>query len=193
MDEQKIVLTHLNIRQSIAVLLIKLVVKDFVLFLLVLGIYWITYLTRSYLGIYLEETILLLILFGVVEITKISLSIYIVLQWLNEYYEITQEYIYHKKGLIFRKIDQFRIDHIRRINVKDSFFGELFNYATISLIGLRLNTLLDLNLIHNPARYIRVLKELNPEIEIERDKVRLPLMPKEKDKKEYGEDLDNQD
>jgi hypothetical protein len=42
MEEQKITLTHLNIRQSIVILLAKLIALDIVLTSLVIGIRWFT-------------------------------------------------------------------------------------------------------------------------------------------------------
>lgn len=171
-------LTYLNIRQSIAILLTKLVVTDIILAIIVVAFYWVLVLSEMFINLTYAKTYLFLSVFGVIGFIKIILSIYIVLQWLNEFYEITPEYIYHKRGIIFRKTEQYKIDHIRRMDVQDTFLGEIFNFATISLYDIRLNKYLDLYLIHNPQRYAHILKELRPSIETQTDRVRLPFMPK---------------
>lgn len=179
MEEHKIVFTYLNIRQSIAILLAKIILIDILILFLLIGAFWALTLEKVYLNLYLVNPGFFLVFFILLGLFKLLLSTYIVLQWLNEYYEITPEYIYHKKGIIFRKNEQYRIDVIRRMDVQDTFLGELLNFATITLYDIRLNKYLDLFLIHNPRRYAHILKQLRPEIEAETDRVRLPFMPKE--------------
>lgn len=178
MSEHRITFTYLNIRQSITILLTKLITADILLAGIVIGFYWVLVSGKDFLGIEFDSDYLFLGIFGFIGLIKIWISIYVVLQWLNDYYEITPDYIYHKKGIIFRRTEQYKIDHIRRIDVQDTFLGELFNFATVSLYDIRLNKYLDLYLIHNPQRYAHILKELNPNIEAESDRVRLPFMPK---------------
>ncbi|MBI3888120.1 PH domain-containing protein [Candidatus Microgenomates bacterium] len=122
---------------------------------------------------------LFLSVFGVVGICKIFLSIYIVLLWLNEYYEITPENIIHKRGIIFRKSEMYRLSKVREIKVHDSFLGELLNFATITLYDIRLQKYLDLYLIHNPKRYERILKTLRPSLEVQTDRVHIPFTREE--------------
>lgn len=172
----KIALTYLNIRQSIAILIARLVVIDILLAVIVIFSYYLIIesglvLSNVGLGFWIFIT-----LFGLTGLSKILITIYVVLLWLNEYYEITPEYIYYKRGIIFRKSEQYRIDHIRRITVEDSFLGQMFNFATITLYDIRFQKYLDLYLIHNARRYAKVLQELRPDIEIKEDHVWLPFM-----------------
>lgn len=178
MEEHKITFTYLNIRQSITILLGKLTLTDFIFAAIIIGLYWVLVLGESFLGLNFSSSTLFLILFAAVGILKVIFSTFIILQWLNEYYEITPEYIYHKKGIIFRKVEEYRVDHIRRMEIQNSFLGELFNFATITLFDIRFNKYLDLYLIHNPERYMKVLKELRPEIESKSDNVRIPFVKK---------------
>lgn len=180
MDEQKITLTHLNIRQSIVILLSKLIALDFVLTSLIIGTYWLLTVLEGYMHLADTRTFLFLVLLGIVGAIKISLTVYVVLQWLNEYYEITPEYIYHKKGIIFRTTQEYRIDQIRRLDIKDSFLGEIFNFATITFFDIRLNKTVDFYLIHNPTRYVNILKQIKPSIETVEDHTNLPFLPKER-------------
>ncbi|MBP9718909.1 MAG: PH domain-containing protein [Candidatus Levybacteria bacterium] len=174
----KLTLTNLNIRQSIAVLLTKLIFIDVILAIAVIGFYFILVKGEQILPTASSNSSLFLSVFIGFGILKIFLTIYIVLSWLNEYYEITPEHIFHKKGIIFTKTEQYELDKIRMMDIQDNFIGELCNFATITLYDIRLSKYLDMYLIHNPHRYASVLKTLRPHIEIKKDRVRLPFLPK---------------
>lgn len=177
-EDHKITLTYLNIRQSIAVLLAKLILADVLLAITVIGLYFFLVQGDTFLHTSFSQSIVFLYLFLILGVTKILLSTFIVLLWLNEYYEITSESVIHKQGIIFRKTEQYALDKIRVMEIKDSFIGELFNFATITLYDIRLQKYLDMYLIHNPQRYTHILQALRPHIEIKKDRVRLPFMPK---------------
>ena len=179
MVDHKITFTYLNIRQSIVILLARLMLLDIFTAGIVIGLYFLLVRGEQIMGSILTNPSLFLNLFIIIGIVKILINIYVILQWLNEYYEITPDHIYHKRGIIFRKTEQYRIDHVRSMDVQDTFLGEIFNYATITLYDIRLNKYLDLYNIHNPQRYAHVLKELRPNIEMKKDRVHLPFMPKE--------------
>lgn len=179
MAEEKITLTYLNIRQSIAILIAKLIVIDLILAVFVVSCYYLIVLSNSLVNNISLASIIFLIFFALVGIFKIIITAYVVLLWLNEYYEITPEFIIYRKGLIYKKQEQYRIDHIRRIDVEDSLIGELFNFATISLYDIRLNKYLDMFLIHNARRYAKVFQQLRPNIEMKEDHVWLPFIKHE--------------
>lgn len=179
MAQERLSLNHINIRQSIVILIAKLVVIDIILSFIVIGAYYLIILSRISMDNINTATVYFLVFFVVAGILKIALGCYVVLLWLNEYYEITPEHVTHRKGLIFKKQEQYRIDHIRRIEVEDTFLGELLNYATISIYDIRLNKYLDMVLIHNARRYAKVFQELRPNIEMKEDKVWIPLVKTE--------------
>jgi hypothetical protein len=131
------------------------------------------------LGFEITNPSIFLFVFVAIALSKIYLSTLVVLEWLNEYYEITPDYIYHKQGIIFRKVEQYNINMIRSMDIQDTLIGQIFNFATITLYDIRMNKYLDLYLVHNPERYAKVLHELRPHIEMRKDHVRLPLLPKE--------------
>lgn len=176
---EKITLTYLNIRQSIVILIAKLILIDVILAGVVLGFYFLIVNNMLLFGEPSEATGLFLVCFGLMGIIKIVIGIYVVLLWLNEYYEMTPEYVVHKTGIIFKKQEQYRIDHIRRINVEDSFMGELLNFATITIYDIRLNKYLDMYLIHNARRYAKIFQQLKPDIEMKEDHVWLPFIKHE--------------
>lgn len=178
MYDQKITLTHLNVRQSIVILLTKLIVNDLLLAVTVIGFYLVITQGEQYYRAIITSTTLFLWIFILIGLLKISISIYIVLQWLNEYYEITPEAVIHKRGIINRKSEKYGLDKVRRISVHDTFLGEICNFATLTLYDVRLNKSLDMYLIHNPDRYAKILQILRPRLETQSDRKRLPFMPK---------------
>lgn len=174
-----IVLTYLNIRQSITILLAKLVLTDIIMALIVIGLYFALVQGQTFNLFVVADSLILLIIFCLIGLIKIAISSYVVLKWLNEYYEITPDSIVHKSGIIFRKTEQYQLANVRAMTIQDSFLGEIFNYATITLYDMRLNKYLDMYLIHNPRRYASVLQALKPQIEIKNDHIRLPFLPSE--------------
>lgn len=176
MANEKITLTYLNVRQSISILIAKLILIDVILAVLVIGFYFLIIQSNQLINNIGYITNLFLGFFITIGIFKILVGCYVVLLWLNEYYEITPEFVVHKTGLIFKKEEHYRIDHIRRIDVEDSFLGELFNFATVTLYDIRLNKYLDMYLIHNARRYAKVFQQLRPNIEITEDHVWLPFI-----------------
>lgn len=181
MELKQITLTHLNIRQSIVILLAKLVTTDLLLAIVIIAFYFTLVLGEQFSAGASSNTSLFLLSFAAVGFIKIVLSVYIVLQWINEYYEITPEAVIHKRGIINKRAERYTLERIRRINVQDTFIGELCNFATLTLYDLRLNKSLDMYLIHNADRYARVLKTLKPELETKTDRKFIPFLPKRDD------------
>ncbi len=177
--EHKITLTHLNIRQSISILLVKLVLVDLIMAFVLISFYFVLVKGGDLTRFASESTVIFLFAFGILGIIKVVLGIYIILQWLNEYYEITPDTVVHKSGIIFRKTQTYRLEEIRMMDVQEGFLGEVFNFGTITLYDIFLNKFLDMYLIHNPHRYARVLKKLRPNLETKKDRVNLPFMPEE--------------
>lgn len=175
----KITLTHLNIRQSISILIAKLFLTDLLSVVIIVSFYFALVGGEQITNFAFSNTPIFLIAFILLGILKVATDAYIVLSWLNEYYEITPEHILHKKGIIFRKTEQYRLDHIRGMHIHDTLLGEIFNFGTISLFDIRLSKYLDMYMIHNPRRYVHVIKELKPDIETKRDRTNLPFVPKE--------------
>jgi len=178
MTEHSITLTHLNIRQSIAILLTKLIVSDVLFAFLVIGGYALMVQGETIFSYISHNTVAFLLLFVVLGISKTAVNIKVVLQWLFEYYEITPSHIDHHKGILVRTSEQYQLPTIRRVAIKDSFLGEVFNFATLKFYDIRLNPIMDMYLIHNPDRYIAILKNLLPNLEVQSDRVFMPFVAK---------------
>jgi|SRR3989344_3948317 len=168
-------LTYVNIRQSIIILLAKIIVLDFLASFIVVISYFALIVSSNIVSFNATNSPLFLGIFVVLGIIKTAINTYVILSWLSEYYEITPEYIVHKHGIIFKKAEQYRLDHVRGVDVNDTFLGEMFNFATITLYDIRLNKYLDMYLIHNARRYAKILKQLRPHLEMKEDHVWTPL------------------
>lgn len=115
----------------------------------------------------------------VLAVAKILLTLFVVLRWLNDYYEITPHRILHKKGLIWRKEEVFEITHIRSFGIQQGVLGKFFNYGTPHFFDWRLQKNFYIYLIHNPQKYLHILEELLPRVDEEKDILRERLRDKE--------------
>lgn len=89
--------------------------------------------------------------------------IFIIIQWLNQYYEITPKEIIFKRGFIFKKEERNTLDHLGSIEVDQGLLGRIFNFGTIKLFNWATEKNFPLYLIHNPMKYHFILQTLLPE------------------------------
>lgn len=170
--------THINIRLSISILLLKLIFLEIIAALLIIifhaSLYEFDGTRLAEMGIRIFNIPLFLVLI----IIKTLLTVIVILQWLNEYYEITKTIIYHRKGLIFKTEEKYLLEKIALVEVKQSLLGKIFNFGTISLYDEKGNKYEELYLIHNPLRYAKVIEDLLPKAEIRKQIVREHLIEK---------------
>lgn len=164
--------THVNIRVSIVFLVLKLVALDILAILTALVFFWVissgnlTDQVNSFL--ISNSAFYFLILAGV----KLAFTLYIVIQWLNEYYEITPAQVIYRKGAIWRKVDIHDFSLVRSIGIQQSFLGRVLNYGTINIYDRGVYKYFFLNYIHNPHRYFKLLQSLCPNSDIEKQSLR---------------------
>jgi len=101
-----------------------------------------------------------------------SITVYIILDWLNEYFEITPEHIFHKEGIFYQDEKKVNISQVNEIELKQGVLGKILNFGSISLYNYRHDLLMDLYLIHNPNRYNKILEKLCPDIDEEKHLIR---------------------
>lgn len=166
---------HLNIRQSIAIVLVKLVLLEIIASSGFLFVYFglsqslvresISGLFDSYFG----WVFLLLV------VVKILVTIYVILDWLNSYYEIDKENIYTRKGIIWMTEQKFAIANLGDVVLEQGIIGRLLNFGNIRIFDTELKRDFLLYLIHNPQRYFAILEELAPQGDKEKKIVRQKL------------------
>lgn len=176
--KKEIIVSHVTIRQSISILLLKLIVLEimaavfFIIFQMVLFSPQFSSIF-SYIHVYGIG----FFLFAVT--VKIILTIYIVLLWLNEYYEITPASVRHRSGIIFVKKEKLALDDIQSVTLSQGLFGRLLNFGTLSLYDWKWRKYEHLYAIHNPMKYIEIVESLLPGIDEERSIIREHVLEKE--------------
>lgn len=183
--KRQIIVPHVTIRQSISILLLKLIVLEIIaaiVFIIFHPILFSSQLTNTfpYIDLYNSSTFLLAVL------VKMIITIYAVLAWLNEYFEITPSLVRHKKGILFVKVEQLALDDIQSITLQQGLLGKLFNFGTLSLFDWKWKKHEYLYDIHNPTKYLDIIEELLPGIDEERDIFISEHLFKERKDKEGG-------
>lgn len=179
MNENKISVTHINIRQSIFFLLLKLVILDLIAVFLILLFF------SSISAAFISDTIKLQIIshniffFLILGLLKIFITLFVVLQWLTTYYEIWPNSIVHKKGIIWKKEEKHTFGHIRLIKIEQGVLGRLLAYGTLSLYDYSLRRYASLYLIHNPIKYFHILDDLLPRAQKEKEILREHVIERE--------------
>ena len=151
---------NINVRESISILLFRIICLDLVTATLI--IIFFNLACSDYLNLFITQQLISYhsLFFIILAGLKICLTIFIILTWLNEYYEITPKEVVHKRGLIWRKEERYEFDYVRYVNLDQSILGRMFNFGTISLIDIRKNIFMHMYQIHNPHKYIHIIKNL---------------------------------
>lgn len=168
----KINVTHVTIRQSISVLILRLVVIELfaAIFVIVFFVFLIS--TDVSRGFSATLPVVGITFFVIFVLAKTALIIFIIIQWLNECYEITPKEIVHKNGLFFKKEERNALNHLAKLEIDQGIFGRIFNYGTIKLYNWVLEKNVTLYLIHNPMKYHELLQEILPEADREKQLIR---------------------
>lgn len=183
-DEKGIYVSHLTVRQSITILILKLILIDIITAALFLVFHSILFGTNAGESLNLNQNFYNSMVFVILVLCKITLTVYLTLEWLNEYYEIRLNEITHKRGIIFRKVKRQDTLLIRAAIIERGLFARLLNYGSIKLYDIRLNKEIELYLIHNPIKYLRILEKIIPDLEEEKK-----FFAREKVLEEVEEDL----
>lgn len=171
--------THVNVRTSIVFLISKLIILDIIATAVALAYFGaVSYSLLS------EEARLMIFSYNLgyfltLGIAKVFLSLYVVLQWINEYYEIRPDKIIYRRGIIFRRVDVYDYAHIRSIGVHQGMLGRIFNFGSLSIYDRGVYKYYYLSYIHNPLKYFDLLKKLVPNADIEKEIVRDSIRDKE--------------
>lgn len=66
-------------------------------------------------------------------IFEIFLIIYVVLQWANNTYFLTEKHLIRRTGILSTEEDVYHFENIRSITTHQSFLGRIFNYGDVIL------------------------------------------------------------
>lgn len=178
-EQQMLYVSHVTIRQSIFFLLLKLIILE--VFAGASIIAFNTFFNISNIpafnapfGLFNIPVFILLV------IGKTLLTIFIVIQWVNEYYEITPTEVHHRKGLIFQKQERYTLAHLGRLSVEQGIFGRIFNFGSIKLYDWVLEKDATLYLVHNPMKYQAILKNIIKDVDEDKTVLKEHLIEKER-------------
>ncbi len=164
--------THVNVRTSIVFLILKVILLDILATataLVFFGVLSVPSLSEDLkVSLISNSATYFLVLAGL----KIMITLYVVFQWLNEYYEITPKQVVYRRGIVWRKVDVYDFGHIRSVGIQQSLLGKIFNFGSLSIFDRGVYKYYYLNYIHNPHRYFKLLKDLCTDADIEKDVVR---------------------
>ena len=164
-DEKKIYVTHITIRQSISVLLLKLILIEIMATTAIILFHTFIISTNvvdvaaSIAG---NFKIFNIPLFLSLVFAKICLTLFVIIGWLNNYYEITPRELIHKKGFIFKKEEKHTLNHLISVKIEHGIMGRIFNYGTLNLYNKELKKDMIIYAIHNPIKYHHILQNLLP-------------------------------
>lgn len=178
-NEGKIVVTHITIRQSIFFLVLKLFALEFFAALVLVFYYLFILSPQGVLRDSPEIAAFHLPIFLITVFLKTLTMIYVIVLWLEEYYEITTKDVFHRKGFIIKKEERFTLQHIGALKMEQDVLGRVFNYGTLKLYDWAKEQDVYLYLIHNPLKYYKILKELLPDADVEEKMLRRKLIDKE--------------
>jgi len=179
--EKEIIVTHITVRQSITLLLFKLIIIE----LLAAGalILFHTTLFTTDIESQLPSGISLfnIPVFLTLVVIKTFITFFVIFQWLEESYEITPKEIIHNRGFFFKHVERHSFNHLVSLRVYQGIFGKLFNYGTLTLFNWAKNREVSLYLIHNPMKYMHILERLLPEPDEEKNILREKLIEEERE------------
>ena len=170
-DTKEIVVSHVTVRQSITVLLLKLLLIELIAASIVILFHSLiitTTIAEVAKNINNSFSIFNIWMFSLLVLLKTALVLFVIIQWLNEYYEITPKEVIYRKGFLFVKEERHRLDHLGSMKIEQGFWGRLFNYGTVVFFNWELERNISLYLIHNPLKYHNILKTLLPEVDTEK-------------------------
>ncbi len=180
-DGKNIVVTHVTIRQSISFLVLRLLAIEIITAIAI--VFFHTLLLRSDIRQMVEPGLLIfnIPLFIILVVVKTILTIFVIVQWLNEYYEITTKDIVYRKGLILKKEERYLLHHIGSVEVEQGIFGRIFNFGTLKLYNWTKEKYVYLYLIHNPMKYLHIMEELLPNTDKSKKVLREHILEPEED------------
>lgn len=179
MDNMSISISHINIRLSISILLIKLIVLELITAILIILFHTSLFIVENE-AIYTDTLRPFMIpVFLFIIFIKLTGTIFIIIQWVNEYYEISKNTLYHRKGVIFKTEEKYPLEHIAFIEFHQGILGRIFNFGSISLCDARRKSYEEMYLIHNPMRYARVIESILPNVDEKKKIIRNALVEKD--------------
>lgn len=89
-------------------------------------------------------------------------DLYQLVWWYNNVYQIASEQLTHFQGFFWQKRRTVRFPSLDLIRLKQSLFGKIFNYGTITLKSSETQEQIQLRGVPSPQHYVELLKQILP-------------------------------
>lgn len=165
---KQIYVTSITIHQSIFFLLLKLLAVETIAAIGIIAFHWFILSTHIFTSTPSSLQIFTIPFFITLVILKIFIMGYIIIEWLEEYYEISPREVIHRRGVLFKKEQRFTLKHLGKVTVEQNTLGRLFHYGSLTLYDWVTEKNIELYLIHNPLKYHRILQDIAPEADLEK-------------------------
>lgn len=83
-----------------------------------------------------------------------------VLQWINEYWEISAKETIHRAGIIWRKEEKYEIINIKSLQINQGIVDRFFDFGNLRFYERPTRKNIALFAIHNPIKCFKVLESL---------------------------------
>ena len=163
---------HINVRQSIFLLLLKLITVEVITMIVIIVFHTAMFAIKDYQNSVVPIIPFNMYLFLILAIIKTLLTGYIILEWYDEYYEISVDDVGHNKGFFFKRKERVKLEHLTSLKLEQGLLGKFFNYGTIRLHDWFQNRDYFLYQIHDPKKYEKVLLHLMPTADHSRKTIR---------------------
>jgi uncharacterized membrane protein YdbT with pleckstrin-like domain len=154
------------IKKSISLFVLRVITLELVFELIYLS--WrglIHLLPFSLENLVMVNALSIIFFLVLVTIIQNAVLIFITLNWINNYYEIRSDEIVHITGIFSKTEKAYPYRDIQAVTIHQGFFGRLFNYGSVQLYIPTLGYDLDFNEISSPAKFVELIKNVNPKIE----------------------------
>ena len=165
--EDSVFPTSITVRQSSFFVIIKLIMLDLLL-VVFYAVFDMSILfiadTNPDLGLILQADWMGFSTLFIATAAEMVIIIFIVLNWVNEQFEIRNDEIIHRRGILRIREDVHSFRNFSSVTINQSLWGRIINYGTIKLYNPALNHTLFLSRIHNPHKIKNILTEKLPKI-----------------------------
>lgn len=94
-----------------------------------------------------------------ISVFELILILFVVLKWASEEYEIRDDTIIHRKGVLTTTEENYSLRSLGNASITQSIFGKIFNYGTIKLYSPLLKQDYFINNVHNPKQILSSLED----------------------------------
>lgn len=153
---------NITVRQSVFFLITKLLFLN-LLFLLIYALFDLSILfladTNPNIGLILQADWMGVITLFIASSVEMVMVIIIVLKWVTEIYEIQEDKIIHKRGVLRVKEDVHSFRNFTAVSITKNLTGRIINYGTIKLYNPAINHTLLMPRIQSPEQIKSFLTE----------------------------------